>query len=111
MHYGDKQQLKHQKLIITVYKDEWVDCDKTKLEDRKYCIHVESIVEARYVSTHSVCQLHYNIEHILREEIPKIESDVFYLVELKTDGWLWKVVKIKKLTNKMIDTNPLLGLH
>lgn len=111
MHYGDKQQLKAQKLLITVYKDEWVDCDNTKLEDKKHCIHVESIVEARHVSTYSMCQLHFNIEHILREEIPKMENDVFYLVELKTDGWLWKVVKMKKLTTKMIDANPLLGLH
>lgn len=111
MHYGDKQQLKAQKVIITVYKDEWIDGNKSKLENKKHDIGVESIVEARHVSTHSMCQLHYNIEHILRDEMPKMENDVFYLVELKTDGWIWKVVKIKKMTNKMIDDNPLLGLH
>ena len=111
MHYGDKKQLKAQKLIVTVYKDEFIDCDETNLEYVKYAINVESIVEARHVSTHSMCQLHYNIEHIMRNEIPKMNNDMFYLVELKTDGWLWKVVKMKQLTNKMLDKNPLLGLH
>jgi hypothetical protein len=40
-----------------------------------------------------------------------MENDIFHLVELKTDGYLWKVVKVKRLTNKMLDANPLLGLH
>lgn len=111
MHYGNKKQIKANKILITVYKDEFIDGDNTKLEDKKISIHVESIIEARYTSTHSICQLHYNIEHILRNEIPNMKNDVFYLVELKTDGWLWKVIKLKELTSKMIDKDPLLGLH
>jgi hypothetical protein len=110
MHYGDKKHLKAQKLLITVYKDEFIDCDKPQSE-KEYAIHVESIVEARHVSTYSMCQLHFNIEHILRVDIPHLKCDVFYLIELKTDGWKWTVKNIKEITDKMIKRNPLLGLH
>jgi len=108
MHYGDKQHLKAQKVLITIYKSEY---DDDKFSDKSTSVHVESIVEARHISTHSVCMLHFNIEHILQKEMPHLKNDVFYLVELKTDGWSWKVLKVKEMTSKMLDKNPLLGLH
>jgi hypothetical protein len=110
MHYGDKKQLKAQKLLITVYKDDYTDCDNFD-PDTKFAIRVESIVEAKHIGTYSICQLSYNIEHILRKEIPSMKNDVFYLVQLKTDGWTWKVLKVTEITDKMHKKNPLLGLH
>jgi hypothetical protein len=110
MHYGDKKHQKAQKIIVTTYKDEFIDCDNKQTE-KEYCIRIESIVEARHVSTYSMCELHFKIEHILKDVINDMKCDIFYVVELKTDGWKWKVVKIKELTTKMIDNNPLLGLH
>jgi hypothetical protein len=109
MHYGDKQQLKKQKILITVYKDQYIDVDG--FSDKTSCTRVESIVEAKHVSTHSMCQLHYNIEQILQKEIPGLKEEAFYLVELKTDGWCWKVIKVTEITDKMFKKNPLLGLH
>ena len=109
MHYGDKKQLKIQKVLVTVYKDQFID--ETKFTDRDISIRIETIVEARYVPTHSMCQLHYNIEHILRKEIPNMKDDVIYLVQLKTDGWDWKVIKLIEVTDKMLKKNPALGLH
>lgn len=110
MHHGDKTTLKQQKLLITVYKDKLIDCDNPE-NTGDISIHVESIYEARHVSTHSICMLHYNIEHILKDYIKNMKDDVFYLIELKTDGWKFKVKKIKEITDKMHKNNPLLGLH
>lgn len=110
MHYGDKKQLKAQKILITVYKDDYTDC-KNFDPETKYYIRVESIVEAKHVAPYSITQMQYNLEHILRKDIPKMKCDVFYLVELKTDGWSWRVLKVKEITDKMHKNNPLLGLH
>jgi len=110
MHYGDEEQLKAQKLIVTVYKSEWTNQDESNYT-RSFTFSVKSIVEAHHVSTHSICQLHYNIEHIMQEHIPKMEADIFYLVELMNDGFDWNLVKMEKLTTEMLDKNPLLGLH
>jgi hypothetical protein len=110
MHYGDKKQQEAQKLLITVYKDQCVDGDNP--EEPSYdSVHVESIIEAKHVSTHSICQLHYNIEHILKDHIKSMKDDVFYLIDIKTDGWKFKIVNITEITEKMHEENRLLGLH
>lgn len=110
MHYGDKKQLKAQKVLITIYKDKYIDANGFG-DGNGSCTRVDSIVEAKHVSTHSMCQLHYNIEQILQKEIPGLKEDIFYLVELKTNGWAWKVIKVTEITEKMFKKNPLLGLH
>ena len=107
MHYGDKGHLKAQKLLVTVYKDRYVEKGKPD----ELCIKVESIVEAKHVSTYDMCKLHFGAEHIFKDIINDLKDDVFYLVELKSDGYNLKVKSYKQLTSKMLDKNPMLGLH
>jgi hypothetical protein len=115
MHYFDANHIKKQKLIVTVYKDELLDCtDESKAECKVvgYSVSVESVQEARYIRPYMICALHFNIEHILREHLAQMENEVFYLVELVPTGYdSFKVKKMKKLTSKMITKDPFLGLH
>ena len=107
MHLCDKKHLKAQKLLVTVYKDRYV---QEGFPDEIF-IKVESIQEAKYVSTHDMCKLHFGAEHIFKDIIDDLKDDVFYLVEIKTDGWHLKVKSYKEVTDKMIKKNPFLGLH
>jgi hypothetical protein len=54
--------------------------------------------------------MHYRTLFVSDIHLGTPQCQVEYL-ELKTDGWLWKVAKVKKLTKKMLEANPLLGLH
>lgn len=115
MHYFDAKHTKKQKLVITVYKDELIDCSDDTKKDCKvvgYSVSVESIQEARYIGTYMMCALHFNIQHILRNHLDQMKNEVFYRIELIPTGYDdFKVKNIKEVTAKMIKKNPLLGLH
>ena len=107
MHFGEAAQFKAQKLIVVIYKDRYITTGKPD----EIFIKVESIQEARYVGTYEMCKLHFAPEFIFKDIIDKLEDDIFYRVELKHEGWSWKVKNFKKVTSRMIKNNPLLGLH
>lgn len=111
MHYFEREHQKKHKLVITVYKDELIDCVGKDTKVIGHSVSVESIQEAKYVRTYDMCILHFNIEHILRDHLQTMKNDCFYIIELIPEGQTFKVKSLKEVTDKMIKKNPMLGLH
>lgn len=113
MHYGDKLQLRKQKLVVTAYRDQAISFNIKTGDDEIHAdyITIESILECHAVRPQTICELHHSFKYIMNPYMDNMKNDTYYIIELKYDGDTFTVKKLKEVTKQMAKKNPLLALH
>jgi hypothetical protein len=104
MHYGDKEQLEKQKLIIIVYKHETNELNKEKVD-----CHVTSVQDMKYFPINLFKKIITEPNKYLKKYLINQKEEGFYKLNISsTDGYdQFQINSIKNVTYTKKDIHRL----